>query len=371
MNVPLVDLHAQYTTIRDDLQQAVLRVLDSQKFISGQGPDVAKLEEAIAAYCGVKRGCALSSGSDAILMMLHAAGIGPGDEVITTPFTFFGTAGAIARAGAKPVFCDIDPKTYNVDPARIEPLITPRTRAIMPVHIFGQCAEMDEINAIAARHRLPVFEDAAQAIGSAYRGRKSCALSKAGILSFYPTKNLSGIGEGGMLLTDDEALAARADRLRNHGQSGTYLHDEIGWNCRLNAIQAAGLLVRLPHLDRWNGLRRAHADRYNQAFAGYPMQVPVAEPHQHHTYHLYVIGVDERDALQQHLKARSVGCGVYYPLPLHLQPCFGLLGYKPGDLLVAERASRRVLALPVFPELTEEQQEYVIQCVTQWITKQG
>ena len=363
MRVPLVDLSFQYLPIKDALQQAVLRVLDSGKFISGQGPDVAELEKQIAAYCGVKRGCGLITGSDALLMMFAVAGIRPGDEVITTPFTFFGTAGAIARAGARPVFCDIDPKTYNIDPNKIEALITPRTRAILPVHLYGQCAEMDAINAIAARHGLMVFEDAAQAIGSRYRGRKSCSLSKAGILSFYPTKNLSGIGEGGMLLTDDDELAAHADRLRNHGQSGTYLHSEIGWNCRLSAIQAAGLLARLPHLDEWNEQRRRNAARYNDAFAAYPIQTPTAQPHLYHTYHLYMIGVDNRDALQQHLKAREIGCGVYYPLPLHLQPCFSYLGYKQGDLPVAERASARVLALPVFPGLTEEQQGYVTKAV--------
>ena len=366
MNVPLVDINLQYLSIKDELQQAVLRVLDSGKFISGQGPDVAELEKQIAAYCGVKRASGLITGSDALLMMLVAAGIRPGDEVITTPFTFFGTAGAIVRAGARPVFCDIDPNTYNIDPNKIEPLITPRTRAILPVHLYGQCAEMDAINAVAARHGLMVFEDAAQAIGSLYRGRKSCALSKAGILSFYPTKNLSGIGEGGMLLTDDEQLATHADCLRNHGQSGAYLHSEIGWNCRLSAIQAAGLLVRLPHLDGWNEQRRRNAARYNEAFAAWPIQTPLAQPHVRHTYHLYVIGVDGRDALQQHLKATGVGCGVYYPLPLHLQPCFSFLGGKPGGLPVAERASGRVLALPVFPELMEEQREYVVQSVTEF-----
>ena len=369
MNVPLIDLKAQYLAVKDELEKTVLRVMDSQKFISGQGPDVADLEKSIASYCGVRRGCALASGSEALLMMLIASGIGNGDEVITTPFTFFATAGSIARAGARPVFCDIDPRTCNIDPSKVEALITPRTRAIMPVHIYGQCAEMDAINEIALRRGLVVFEDAAQAVGSRYRGRPACSLAKAGILSFYPTKNLSGIGEGGMLLTDDDKLAAHADVLRDHGRTGAYLHAEIGWNCRLSAIQAAALHARLPHLDGWNEKRRRHATYYDNAFAPYPITTPYAEPHNHHIYHLYVIAVDDRDALQQHLRAKGVGCGVYYPLPLHLQPCFSYLGYKQGDMPTAERASRRVLALPVYPELTEEQREYVAQSVIEFFKR--
>ncbi len=358
MTVPLLDLKPQYAALADQLRPAVEEVLQSQVLING--PAVAKLEAAIAAYSDAQAGVGVSSGTDALLCALMGLDIGPDHEVITTPFTFFATAGSIARVGAKPVFVDIDPVTFNIDPARIEAAITPRTRAIMPVHLFGQVADMDPIMAIAKRHNLAVIEDAAQAIGATYRGKKAGSIGTAGCFSFFPTKNLGGPGDGGMIVTQDTKLAARLTALRNHGSQVRYYHQEVGANFRLDTLQAAYLLVKLPHLDGWSAKRRQNAALYDQLLANVPqVTTPQVTAGNVSIYNQYVIRVEKRDDLRAFLAENGVGSEVYYPLCMHQQACFANLGYKTGDLPESERAASEVLALPIFPELAEAQITYV------------
>ncbi|MBM4043624.1 MAG: DegT/DnrJ/EryC1/StrS family aminotransferase [Planctomycetes bacterium] len=355
MKVPLLDLKRQYQSIRKDVDAAVGRVMESQFFILG--PEVEAFEKEMAAYCGTKHAVGVASGTDGLLLALMAMGVGPGDEVVTSPFTFIATAESISRLGAKPVFVDIDPDTYNIRPDLIAQRITPRTKAILPVHLYGQCAEMDEINALARPRGLKVVEDTAQAVGADYKGRKSCSLGDAGCLSFFPSKNLGGAGDGGMVLTNDEGLAAKVRLLRAHGARQKYFHDIHGVNSRLDALQAAVLRVKLPHLDAWIRGRREKAAYYDQGLRAVARTPVVRHPH---VYHQYVIRVKNRDGLAKHLEQAGIGFGLYYPLPLHLQKCYAELGYKEGDLPASESAARDTIALPIFPELTREEQDYVI-----------
>jgi dTDP-4-amino-4,6-dideoxygalactose transaminase len=361
MEVPLLDLKAQYATIKDQVLAAISEVLDSQVCIGG--PKVLELEQKIAAASGCKFGVGVSSGTDAILNCLMSLGVEPGDEIITTPFTFFATVGCIARVGAKPVLVDIDPKTYNLDPNQIEVAVTRWTKAIIPVHLFGQMADMDPIMAVARRYRLAVIEDAAQSITSTYKGRPAGSIGKAGCFSFFPSKNLGGIGDGGMIVTNDEALYKRLMLMRNHGAEPKYYHKFIGANFRLDPIQAAALLVKLPHLDDWSEARRHNAAYYNERFAGTVVQTPYISPDCRTIYNQYCIRVPRRDEVAAHLKANKIGCEVYYPVPLHLQECFTYLGYSKGDFPEAEKAAGEILALPIYPELTREMQDTVVEAI--------
>jgi dTDP-4-amino-4,6-dideoxygalactose transaminase len=368
MNVPLIDLRPQHEALREELLAAVARVFDSQQFILGE--EVRRLEEEVARYTGTEYAVGCASGSDALLLTLMALGVGAGHEVVTTPHTFFATAGAVARAGARPVFVDIEPRTYNLDPARIESAINERTRAILPVHLYGQCADMDEILRVAERHGLPVVEDAAQAIGAQDRGRRAGSMGRAGCFSFYPTKNLGAAGEAGMVTTNDRALAERARRLRAHGGATEYQHEELGFNSRLDTLQAAVLRVKLPHLDSWSQARRERADTYTRLLGEAGLAELAAPPFVRaealHIFHLYVIRTHARatrDALIEHLRRSGVGTKVYYPVPMHLQECFAPLGYKEGDFPEAEGAASQTLALPMYPELTGEQQAYVVETI--------
>ena len=373
MNVPLLDLKAHHQPLRKELLAALEQVLDKNNFILGN--DVAELEEKIAAYCQTRFGVGVSSGTDALLAALMALDIKSGDEVITTPLSFFATVGAIVRLGARPIFVDIDPVTYNLDPSRLEAAITPRTRAIIPVHLYGQCAEMDPILKIATRHGLAVLEDAAQAIGSEYRDkRRAGSMGIAGCLSFFPSKNLGGLGDGGMVVTNDEGLAERLRILRVQGSKPKYYHRVVGGNFRLDTLQAAVLKVKLGYLDRWTALRQRHAELYERLFRdeGLAEEKKVRLPKavykeagvsHYHIYNQFVIGVSNRDQLQAHLKTKGIGTEVYYPVPLHRQECLKHLGYQEGDFPVAEQACRELLALPVYPELNEDQQHYVVETV--------
>lgn len=369
MTVPLLDLKQQHDALRAELRAATERVLDSQQFVLGE--EVCLLEEEIARYCGTRHAVGCASGSDALLLALMALDIRAGDEVITTPFSFFATASAITRTGATPVFVDIEPRTYNLDPSLVEAAITKRTRAIMPVHLYGQCAEMDAILEIAARHGLPVVEDAAQAIGAEDDTRRAGSMGRVGCFSFYPTKNLGGAGDGGMLVTDDDALDARLRTLRVHGGATEYLHQEVGINSRLDALQAAILRVKLPHLEGWSQARRERAETYSllltNAHLDFSLRVPVIRENTRHIFHQFVVGVPEhRDALIEHLRAHGVGVKIYYPVPLHLQECFAYLGYAAGALPLAELAARETLALPLYPELRLEQQQYVVDVISRF-----
>lgn len=364
MPVPMVDLRAQYRNIKQEIDMAVAEVFELQGFVDG--PKVAALETAIAEYVGSAHAVAVASGTDALLLLLKAIGIQPGDEVVTTAFSFFATAGAIANAGAAPVFVDIDPATFNIDPRQIEARITDRTRAILPVHLYGQCADMDPINHLANQHGLQVVEDAAQSLGARYKHRPAGALSAAAAISFYPTKNLGGAGDGGLVVTGDPDIAAQVRLLRSHGADTTYHHRVVGTNSRLDAIQAAVLLVKLKYLDAWNERRRECAAYYNRRFAELPeVVVPAEMPGNHHVYHQYVIRVPRRDAAIEVFKRRGVGCAVFYPVPLHRQECFSPLGYRDSDCPHAVGACREVFALPIYPELTREQQDEVVAAVTE------
>jgi len=366
MNVPLLDLKAQHRTIRDEVVAKVMEVVEAQLFILGK--PVQDLETKMAELSRAKFGIGVASGTDALLLPLKALDLAKGDEVITVPFTFFATAGTIHNTGATPVFVDIQADTYNMDPAALEAAITPRTRAIMPVHLFGQMAAMERILAVAGRHGIPVIEDAAQAIGARRRidgtWRVAGELGVATGFSFFPSKNLGGWGDSGMVVANDEKIAMRVRRLRVHGGLQTYFHDEVGTNSRLDALQAAVLLAKLPYLEAWSAARRANAARYIEGLAGVPaVRTPATDPANEHIYNQFVIEVDRRDELQAHLKAKEIGTAIYYPLALHLQPCFAYLGHKPGAFPVSEAATRRVLALPVYPELSRPQQEFVVDTI--------
>jgi dTDP-4-amino-4,6-dideoxygalactose transaminase len=366
VNVPLLDLVAQYQTIKDEVLAAMMAVIERQSFI--MGPEVSRLEAEIARLSHAKHGIACASGTDALLLPLKALDLRPGDEVITTPFTFFATAGTIHNTGGTPVFVDIDPATFNISPRAIEAAITPRTRAIIIVHLFGQMAAMEEIGPMAAGRGLPVIEDAAQSIGARRKvdgaWRMAGELGTVGTLSFFPTKNLGAWGDAGMMVTQDDQLAGRLSRLRLHGGSRQYLHEEVGTNSRLDSLQAAVLLAKLPHLPAWNEARKRNAARYTAAFSGHPdICPPRVDPANDHIFHQYTIQVPRRDELQARLKSKGVGHAVYYPLALHLQPCFEHLGYSRGSLPVAESAMDSVLSLPIYPELTREQQDTVIETV--------
>ncbi|MGK0176865.1 MAG: dTDP-4-amino-4,6-dideoxygalactose transaminase [Lentimonas sp.] len=378
MVVPLLDLKPQYKALKAELDTAVAEVIESQYFILG--PDVEKFEHACAHYCDTEHGIGVSSGTDAIVVALMAIGIGQGDEVITSPYTFFSTASSIVRLGATPIFVDIEPHSFNIDAAKIEAAITEKTRAIMPVHLFGQMADMDTINRIARAHDILVIEDASQAIGSRQNDRPACSLGNIGTLSFFPSKNLGGFGDGGMVVTNDAELATVSRQLRNHGMEPKYFHPRVGGNFRLDALQAAVLNVKLKHLNHWHEQRRANATRYRQLFneAGIDRSVdtldegdlqngiilPTEEENNYHIYNQFIIYSDRREALIEHLRANQIGCEIYYPLALHEQECFNFLGQKKGKFPNAERAAAMSLAIPIFPDLSGTQLERVVEVIS-------
>lgn len=362
MNVPLLDLKAQYATIKPEVEAAIAEVLESQHFILG--PKVEQCEKAVAAYSQCVYAIGVSSGSDALLACLMAENIGPGDEVITTPYTFFATAGAVARLGAIPVFVDIDPATYNLDVAQIAAKVTSRTRAIMPVHLYGQMADMDTVMRVAGEHGLIVIEDAAQAIGAEYKGRRAGSIGHYGCFSFFPSKNLGAAGDGGMIVTNDAARADKLRCIRGHGSKPKYYHKIIGGNFRLDAIQAAVVSAKLPHLDSWTAARQRNAERYDRLFekANLPVVLPAVATDRH-IFNQYVIRVSSRDALRAHLQKKGVGTEVYYPVSMHMQECFAYLGHAAGSFPESERAANETTALPVHPELTEPQLVYVVESI--------
>ncbi len=369
MNVPLLDLVAQHQGIKDAVLPAVMRVIERQGFI--MGPEVAHLEGQVARLSGAKHGIACASGTDALLIPLRALGLKPGDEVIAPAFTFFATAGAIHNAGGRPVFVDIEPGSFNVDPAAVEAAITPRTRAIVLVHLFGQMADVGALAALARKHNLMLVEDAAQAIGARRRvdgtWRAAGELGTVGSFSFFPTKNLGAWGDGGMMVAQDDVLADRLRRERLHGGSREYFHDEVGLNSRLDSLQAAVLLAKLPYLAAWGARRREIAAQYSAAFAAVAgVTPPPTDPDNEHIFHQYTIRAERRDALLAHLKSRGIGHKVYYPLALHMQPCFAFLGTSQGALPVTERAAEEVVSLPIYPELTPAQIDAVISAVREY-----
>jgi len=373
MGVPLLDLKAHHVPLHQEIMAAVEQVFQSQAFILG--PEVGKLEERVATYCQAKYGIGVTSGTDALLIGLMALGVGPGDEVITTPYSFFATAGAVVRLGARPVFVDIDPITYNIDPTKVGAAITAKTKAIIPVHLYGQCADMGPLMDLAKRHHVSVIEDAAQAIGSEYRdGRRACSMGTIGCLSFFPSKNLGCLGDGGMAVTNDPDLAERMRVLRVHGSKPKYYHKMIGGNFRLDAIQAAVLNVKLNYLDGWTKRRQENASRYETLFtqSGLVQQGKVKLPEpvyrnvgvkHYHIYNQFVIRVEQRDALMAHLRQKEIGAEIYYPVPFHLQECFLYLGYREGDFPESERAANETIAIPIYPELTAEQQTAVVEAI--------
>ena len=357
MKVPLLDLKAQYSVIKNDILAAVAEVLESQVCIGG--PKITELERKIAALSDCKYGVAVSSGTDALLCSLMALSIGQGDEVITTPFSFFATAGCVSRVGAKPVFVDVDPRTFNIDPGLIESAITPRTKAIIPVHLFGQMADMDPIMDIANRHGLFVIEDAAQSITATYKGRKAGSIGTTGCFSFFPSKNLGAAGDAGLIVTNDEALYERMSMMRSHGAKPKYYHRYVGGNFRLDPIQAAILLVKLPYLDSWSEARRRNASRYNRLFAGSPVAIPYIRPDCVSIFNQYVVRLENRDEVMKALGEAGVSSEIYYPLPLHLQECFSPVVPTGARFPVSEKAAKHVLALPIYPELAPEMIDYV------------
>lgn len=371
--VPLLDLRAQFATIRSEVGQAIERVVESQHFING--PDVAAFEDELARYGKVDHAIGVSSGSDALLVALMALGIGPGDEVITTPYTFFATVGAIVRLGAIPVFVDIDPISFNIEPAGIEAAVTPRTRAILPVHLFGQCAEMGPILAIASKHGLAVVEDAAQAIGAAYQGQPAGSLGTVGCLSFFPSKNLGAFGDAGAVVTNDRALADKIRLLRNHGASPKYFNRLVGGNFRIDTLHAAVLRVKLRHLESWTVARQRHAAHYTSAFTwagleGDAVQSPRVVQSRH-IFNQFVVRLRDRDNVRHYLKQQQIETEVYYPRPMHLQECFAALGHRGGTFPESELAATTTLALPVYPELTMDQQDRVVQTMVAFYQGMG
>jgi dTDP-4-amino-4,6-dideoxygalactose transaminase len=376
--VPLLDLQRQYEQVRAEVLAAVGRVCASQHYILG--PEVEALEHELAEFCGAADAVGCASGTDALWLALVAAGVQPGDQVLTTPFSFFASASAIVRAGARPVFADIDRRTFNLDPAQVASFLRggPRDklRALLPVHLYGQCADMDSLQRLADEFGLAVIEDAAQAIGARSSGHSAGSMGVCASFSFYPTKNLSAYGDAGMVTTNSPEMAAHMRRLRNHGSARRYVHEELGWNSRLDAIQAAILQVKLKYVEGWNDARRRLAERYDQLFAAAgltsiseqpenaaPIQIPQTSGHAHHVFHQYVVRAFRRDELREFLTARKIGTEIYYPIPLHMQPCFVYLGYREGDLPEAERAAKELLALPIFPELTEDEQRWVVKSI--------
>jgi len=369
IKVPLLDLQAQYAPLREEILRTVTRVCDSQRFI--MGPEIDALESELRQLLGVPHALAVSSGTDALLLALMALDVKAGDEVVTTPFSFFATAGAIVRVGARPVLVDIDPVTFNIDPERLAAAITPRTKALLPVHLFGLSADLDRIMDVARRAGVPVIEDAAQAIGATYKSRPVGGVGAFGCFSFFPSKNLGAFGDAGLLTTNDEALAVRARLLRNHGMHPKYYHHMVGGNFRMDALQAAVLRVKAPHLAQWTRGRRANAARYRELFAaaglGDVVRLPTEPAECFHIYNQFVIRTPGRDALKAHLDAQGVGNEIYYPLPFHLQPCFANLGYRRGDFPHAERAADESLAIPIYSELTAAQQQTVVGLVAEFV----
>ena len=377
-SVPMLDLQRQYEQLRAEVLAAVGRVCASQHYILG--PEVEAFERELADFCGATDAVGCASGTDALWLALVAAGVQPGDQVLTTPFSFFASASSIARAGARPVFADIDPHTFNLDPVRVESFLRSarrdKLRALLPVHLYGQCADMDALQRLTDEFDLALIEDAAQAIGAAWNGRRAGSMGVSAAFSFYPTKNLSAYGDAGIVTTNSAAIAAHMRRLRNHGSPRRYVHEEMGWNSRLDAIQAAILRAKLKYVEGWNEARRQRAARYDQLFAvtgltsaggqpenSAPIQLPVTEARAYHVFHQYVVRAFRREELREFLTARRIGTEVYYPIPLHLQPCFAYLGHREGDFPEAERASSEVLALPMFPELTEDEQRWVVESI--------
>jgi dTDP-4-amino-4,6-dideoxygalactose transaminase len=368
--IPLLDLQAQNGPLRDEILAAIARVCDSQRFI--MGPEIDALEGELSRMLGVPHAVAVSSGTDAVLLALMTLGIGPGDEVVTSPYSFFATAGSVVRVGARPVLADIDPVTFNIDPAAAARAITPRTKAIMPVHLFGLSADMDPILEEAARAGIAVIEDAAQAIGATYRSRPVGSLGALGCFSFFPSKNLGAFGDAGLLTTRDPELAVRARMLRNHGMQSRYYHRLVGGNFRMDALQAAVLRVKAPHLEAWTEARRLNASRYRRLFAEAGLDGRVALPFEpagrRHIFNQFVIRTADRDQLKRHLDARGIGNEIYYPVPFHLQPCFASLGYRAGDFPHAEQAAGESVAIPIYGELTLEQQRTVVAAIAEYLT---
>lgn len=387
MDIPFLDLKAQYTSIKSEIEQKILEVASSQKFILGT--EVESLEKEIADYCGTKYAVGVSSGSDALIASLMALEVGEGDEVVTTPFTFFATAGAIARLGAKPVFCDIERESYNIDSSELEELLRNRIesqkiskiKALIPVHLYGQCSDIEPILELAKKYNLYVIEDSAQAIGAEYRTseglKRACSMGHLNIISFFPSKNLGGFGDGGMVLTDKEEWAEKLKLIRVHGSKNKYFYEIIGGNFRLDALQAAVLRVKLRHLDEWLEKRKEKASFYDDLFdrSGLLEEGSVLPPKplfknsgikNYHTYHQYVIRAQDRDELQKYLNERRISTAIYYPLPLHMQKCFAYLGYKEGDFPESEKAAREVLALPIYPELTSDQQDFIVTSIAEF-----
>lgn len=390
ISVPLLDLKAQYEPLRDEIEAVIKEVCDSQWFIGG--PHVEGLERAVADYCGAKHAIGVSSGTDAELVGLMALDLKPGDEVITTPYTFFATVGGVVRCGATPIFVDIDPETFNIDVSQIADKITSRTKAIIPVHLFGQCADMDPILELASNHGLNVAEDSAQAIGARYKGKMAGNIGDWSYYSFFPSKNLGGFGDGGMVTTNDDEFAHRLRMLRNHGMEPKYYHQLVGGNFRLDALQAAVLEVKLKHLNSWHEGRRENARRYEAQFveaevalpssddfarrAEFPVVLPggyeagrglTAQEQFYSVVNQFVIRTQDRDGLLKHLRDNAIGCEVYYPVPLHLQQCFADLGYKEGSMPHSERAAKETVALPIYPEMSEAQLEHVVNTVSQFV----
>ncbi len=364
MSVPLIDIKRQYMPIREEVDRVTKQVLDHGQFILG--PELNKFEAEVGEYCNVKYALGVASGTDALLLALRACGVGPGDEVITSAFSFFASAGVISRLGARPVFVDIDPETYNISPALIEKAITDKTKVILPIHLFGQCADMDAIVEIAAKYDLKVVEDAAQAIGSKYKERHAGTLGDAGCFSFFPTKNLGCAGDGGMVVTNNEEIANLVKILRVHGGRSEYVHEIVGYNSRLDTLQAALLSAKLPYLKGWTEARRKNAARYDEELKDLPLKTPVVRPNAYHIYNQYTLAVDERDKFMAWLKEKQIGHKVYYPVPFHQQECFGDLGYKTGDLAQSEKAAASVVSIPVFGEMTTAEQDEVIGAIKEF-----
>jgi dTDP-4-amino-4,6-dideoxygalactose transaminase len=365
MTIPLVDLKAQYLSIQSEMDAAIQRVVDSTSFILG--PDVRAFEEGFARFCGVQHVVGVDSGTAALHLAFLVCDIGPGDEVITTPHTFVATIGMLGRVGARPVLVDIDPRTYNMDPTRIEAAITERTKAILPVHLYGQPAEMDPILEIADKHGLKVIEDAAQAHGAEYKGRRAGSIGHVAIFSFYPGKNLGAYGDAGAVVTDDGEIAEKVRMLRDHGRREKYEHLLQGFNYRIDTLQAAILRAKLAHLEEWNEARRRGAATYRDLLGDLDLVLPYEPEHVRAVYHLFVVRLQERDALREHLKDRGISTGIHYPIPLHLQPAYRHLGYKEGDFPITEECARQVLSLPMYPELSREQMEEVARAIKEFL----